>query len=370
MKRLVWAVIFGGLLAAAALIAQQVFKVPQGGIGTSTIGGNDSLNSHLCKSADGTSVVTCVPPTPIPTNTHTSTPTVTPTNTPTSTTPTNTPTQTPTNTPTPTHTPTPVVGFGGWFGSAATAFLHNDSSTTVTSYMTVPNDTALEATTAVTVSAWVRPNVFVSSASYGIFTKATAAGGTGAAACGDYSMLITAAEVFFGVNGSGSCSWGSLAQWTPTGGNWSHSISSAPSGYWHHLVGTYDKVAAKIYVDGVLRATGGAYSTNLNHTGTIGVAFAWGVDKAAAAKECRCSIDQLGIWKDVALTAGDVGLLYRGGRALRNYSILSATPTVMWEFDEGNGQTATDSVSGLVLTAFSGTGFTPIEWVEGIVPTQ
>lgn len=365
MKRLIWAVIFGGLLAAAALIAQQVFKVPQGGTGTSTIGGNDSTNSHLCKSADGTSVVTCVPPTPIPTNTPTHTPTVTPTNTPTSSTPTNTPTLTPTNTPTPTHTPTPVVAHGGWFGSAVTNLWYAGGQSAI-SYMTVPDNTALDATSGVSVSVWVRFHTFVSSASYGIFTKATAAGGTGAAACGDYTIQTTSTTVGFGVNGSGACSWGSIASYTflPAG-------ALVPLNDWIHIVGTYSKTqgAAKIYINGVLQATGGAFSSDLNHTGTIGVVGAW-FDKSATARNCRCDFDDLRIYKDAALTAGDAQTLYQGGRGEFALNVLSANETLVWRFDEGNGQTATDSVLGLVLTAFSGASFQAVEWREGIIPTQ
>lgn len=103
--------IVAGLFIAIAAVAQQVFKVPQGGSGTDTIG----TSSRLCSSPDGKRIVTCPPAaatsTPTVTLTPTSTPTSTPTQTPTQTatdTPTNTPTSTPTVTPTATVTNTPT----------------------------------------------------------------------------------------------------------------------------------------------------------------------------------------------------------------------------------------------------------------------
>ena len=364
MKRLLWAVIFGSLFAGFALVGYNVFTVPQGGTGTSTIGGNDSLNSHLCKSADGTQVVTCAPAaTNTPTLTPTATPTVTdtPTVTPTATI-TNTATNTPTQTPTPTVTITPAVANGGWFGSAIANLLIAGTVST-TGYMTTADNTALDSTTGVSVSVWVRVHVFVASASYGIATKATAAGGTGAATCGDYTLLMSSTDIFFGVNGAAGCTWGSLADWTLTPAG-----ATVPLHYWHHVVGTYSTTqgAAKIYVDGVLRATGGAFSSNLNTTGTTFLVGAW-FDKAASTRTCRCDIDDLRIYKNAALSAGDVTSLYNGGRGKFGLNLLSANETVAWRFDEGTGTTSTDGVASLVLST---AGSTAVDWLEGIVPTQ
>lgn len=351
-----------GLFVAAALGAYQVFLVVQGGTGTSTIGGNDSLTSHLCKSTDGLKIVTCIPPTATatptvtPTNTHTSTPTLTPTHTPTS-------NNTSTPTLTPTITLTPVIPHGGTFGSAvANEFLFGSTSS---SYMTVPNDTALEATSGVSISVWVMIGRVTNTG--GVFTKATAAGGSGAATCGDYTLEFDSASVInFGVNGSGSCSWGSIAGYTlaPAGATFDNFIRP----YWIHFVGTYSKSQGdtRLYMNGVLRATGGAYSNDLNHTGTIAVLGAW-KDKSVAANACRCAFDDLRIYKDAALTAGDVTTLYNGGRGSFPLNLLSANETLVWRFDEGSGTTATDSIGGLVLT---GAGTTNPFWIRGIIPTQ
>lgn len=354
-----------GLFVAAALGAYQVFLVVQGGTGTSTIGGNDSLNSHLCKSADGLTIVTCVPatstptPTVTPTNTHTSTPTLTPTHTP-------SPNATATPTLTPTVTLTPVIPHGGTFGSAvANYFRDAGTSVQTTGYMTTPDNAALDATTGVSVSVWVMLETGPSSP-FGIFTKATAAGGTGAATCGDYTLQFDAANVInFGVNGSGSCAWGSVASYTTPA---SDSFGFVVRPYWLHVVGTYSKAQGntKLYMNGVLRATGGAYSNDLNHTGTIAVLGAW-KDKSIAANICHCAFDDLRIYKDAALTAGDVTTLYNGGRGSFPLNLLSANETVVWRFDEGTGTTATDSVSGLVLTD---AGAKPVDWIRGIIPTQ
>ncbi len=293
-----------------------------------------------------------------PTNTPTSTNTPTPTNTPTVTpTPTNTPTSTdtPTVTPTPTQTPTPSSGTT-WFGSGVAQQMNGQTASTA--YMTVPDNTALDGTTGVTVSLWVRPFTVNATSSQGLFTKATAAGGTGAAACGDYSLFIDSADVFFGVNGSAACSWGALAQWT----------KPLTTNQWHHVVGAYSTAqgTAKLYVDGVLRATSGAFSTNLTTTGTIAVLGAF-FDKSVNTRACNCVLDDLRIYKNAALTAGNVTTLYNGGKGQFPLNAAGTNETVAWRFDEGSGTTATDSVASLVLTT---AGAVAVDWVMGIIPNQ
>lgn len=248
-------------------------------------------------------------------------------------------------------------GGGNDYGSAVSIQPFN--TTGATSYMTVPDNTALDATTGVSISGWMfwRASPVYSG---GLFTKATAASGSGAATCGDYTLLMTPSTAEFGVNGSGACSWGAIATWGVG--------TSGMIGGWHHFVGTYSTTqgSVKIYVDGVLRVTSGAYATNLNTTGTIGVLGAF-YDKDSAARDADADIDDVRIWKDAALTATDVTTLYNGGRGQFPLNQLSANETVVWRFDEDSGTTATDAVSGLVLTS---NGTTPVEWTPGIVPAS
>ena len=206
MKRLLFAVAF---LSGALLLAQQAIRVKDGGTGTTTIG----TSSGLCSSSDGLKVVTCAAtvtntPTFTGTATVTNTPTLTPTptNTPTATvtptasnTPTDTPTDTPTNTPTitgtrtdtptPTSTPTatftPVVATGTWFGSAVS--FQKNVGTGATAYMTVPDAAALDATSGISISIWVKYRGYsTSAAGQGIFVKGTA---TGASSSGQLRRL-------------------------------------------------------------------------------------------------------------------------------------------------------------------------------------
>ena len=223
--------------------------------------------------------------------------------------------------------------------------------------MTVPDNTALDATTGVSISVWVKVFALTTTSS-GIFSKATAAGGTGAATCGDYSLFVDNSNVYFGVNGSAACSWGALAT----------QARSIQTNTWHHIVGSYStsQGTAKIYVDNVLRGTSAAYTTNLNNTGTIGVAGAW-FDKGTATRCWNGYIDDLRIYKNYALTAADVAALYNGGRGEFALNTVGANETVVWRFDEGTGTTATDAVSSLVLTS----GATiPVEWGMGIIPDR
>jgi hypothetical protein len=337
------------VLFATVLLGQQVVKVPQGGSGTDNIG----TSSPLCSSSDGKKVVTCGPAA-TPTDTATPGPTHTPTNTPTST-PTNTPTDTPTITNTPTITPTPTPGLSGaaWFGEAID--LRNPRVVSTWGNLTVPNDAILEATTGVSVCGWIFARL--DSTSMGIFTKATAAGIANAAGWGDYSLMYSGGYAF-GINGNGS-TWSTAAGLT----------SAAAINTWVHVCGTYSTAqgAAKVYVNGVLRATGGAYSGNINHTGTIGVVGCW-FNKQDSTRCVDGMIDDVRIWKDAAITATDVATLYGRGHGQYALNAVSVNETVVWRFDEDpSATTTTDVVSSLVLT-LNTNGAT--SWVSGIVPNR
>jgi hypothetical protein len=226
-----------------------------------------------------------------------------------------------------------------------------------TYYMTVPDNTALDATTGISISVWVRVRTFPG-ASVGIFTKATAAGGSGAAACGDYTFMLgsgSGTRLFFGINGSAACTFG-------TSINWDFQVSAFQ---WAHLVATYSTTQgnAKVYSDGKLRATSGAYSANINTTGTIAVFGSW-YDKSVSGRGIDANVDDLRLWKNVAISAADVTTLWNNGHGQFDLNACSSNETACWRFDEGSGTTATDVVSGLVLTS---AGANAVEWNEGII---
>ena len=106
----------------------------------------------------------------------------------------------------------------------------------VDDYVNVPNSASLNATSGVTVEAWVKRT------KSGVWQNVVAKSGSGAAAAQNYALWINTANkpvLYFG-NGSAS---GSVT------------APAAIDTNWHHLVATYDNANAKIYVDGVLKAT-------------------------------------------------------------------------------------------------------------------
>ena len=242
-------------------------------------------------------------------------------------------------------------------GPGNAASLQALGKTTSTSYMTVPDNTALDATTAVSVSAWVKLRGINGGSGWGAFVKGTAAAASSAASCGDYVLAGTASSVFFCVNwSSGGCGYNACGTYS----------TALPLGEWHHLVGVYSTSGttnAKLYIDGVLQATSGTYTTNLVTSGTTGNVGSY--FSTAAGYDMNGSIDDLRIWKNVALTSSDVLALYNGGRGQFPLNAVSANETVAWRFDQTSGTTDTDVVSSLVLTS---AGAQPVYWMAGIIP--
>ena len=106
----------------------------------------------------------------------------------------------------------------------------------VDDYVSVPHSGSLSATSGVTVEAWVKRT------KSGVWQNVVAKSGSGTAAAQNYALWINTANrpvLYFG-NGSSS---GSVT------------APAAIDTNWHHLVATYDEANAKIYVDGVLKAT-------------------------------------------------------------------------------------------------------------------
>src|ERR1039457_6185332 len=223
-----------------------------------------------------------------------------------------------------------------------------------TSYMTVPDNAALDATTGVSVSGWVK--IRAQTTIWGLFAKGSCWNANTAASIGDYALVgAGAGDVYFGINGTSSGVWGALATYAQT-------LSVYE---WHHVVGTYSTAqnSAKLYVDGALVATSAAYSTAISTSGSIGVAGSY-YNKAANADCLNGWIDDIRIYKNAALSAADVTLLYNAGVGQFALNQCSANETVCWRMDSASGTTNTDVVAGLVLTS---AGAVPVVWGHGII---
>jgi hypothetical protein len=106
----------------------------------------------------------------------------------------------------------------------------------VDDYVSVPDSSSLDATSGVTVEAWVKRS------KTGAWQNIAAKPGNGAAAAQNYALWINTSNQPVGYFGNGSSS---VAVYAPS------SIDTT----WHHVVATYDNATAKIYVDGVLKAS-------------------------------------------------------------------------------------------------------------------
>ena len=107
---------------------------------------------------------------------------------------------------------------------------------------------------------------------------------------------------------------------------------------WHNIVGVYNGVNAKIYVDGNLVVTGTNIPSSLSST--VGNNFEIG--SLDGSFFTSGNIDEVAVW-DSELSASDVTNIYNSG--VPN-DISSISGLVSWWRFEGTGTTATDSGSG------------------------
>ncbi len=119
--------------------------------------------------------------------------------------------------------------------------------------------------------------------------------------------------------GWGISNWWTYPAFTTNMGTADTYQINAGAGYndneWHHIVGVYDQVAAKLYVDGVLKATGVAQAGSVHSA--AGSATRIGMDRYAGADCCYFNglIDDVRIY-NYARTADQIRLDYNAGSSL------------------------------------------------------
>jgi hypothetical protein len=158
------------------------------------------------------------------------------------------------------------------------------------SYVNIPASASLTSTNTMTVSAWVKT---ASSSPYILAMDPGCAKST--THCGPYSLST--------ING------GRFTINNFTGVVIDSSVSIA-DGKWHHVVGTYDKVNAKIFVDGVQTGST-AYSNSISGT-SLPIRIG-GDDRTPVGNFFPGTIDDVRIYNR-ALSASEVQALYRMGR--------------------------------------------------------
>ena len=142
-------------------------------------------------------------------------------------------------------------------------------------------------------------------------------------------------------------------------------------GNFHHIVVTWDRASEnelKIYYDGSLRATQTLPATltgdfddtavsTLGQAGASGVEFLSGTSFNGNA-DYNGYLDDFAVYSDV-LTASNVTTLYNSGKSNPSNVRTVGTLIAHWKFNEGTGNTVTDSKQGFVGT-FGSTGNEPV----------
>jgi hypothetical protein len=105
----------------------------------------------------------------------------------------------------------------------------------VNDIVSVPHSSSLNATTGVTIEAWVKRS------KSGAWQNILAKPGNGAVAAQNYALWLNTTNQPVAYFGNGSSSISATAPAIDTN--------------WHHIVATYDESTAKVYVDGVLKAS-------------------------------------------------------------------------------------------------------------------
>lgn len=150
----------------------------------------------------------------------------------------------------------------------------------VDDYVQIPNNAALNMTSQVSVSAWVYPR------GYGVELK---------------SIVSKDDNYEFHVNSSGKVYW-----WWGGGTKELTSSAAVPLNTWSHIVISYQSGAQRLYVNGVLQASGsvtGALTTN-------SLPLQIGQDQSYAGRYWNGAIDEVRVYS-AALNASQVQTLYQ-----------------------------------------------------------
>jgi hypothetical protein len=181
-------------------------------------------------------------------------------------------------------------------------------------------------------------------------------------------MFRNDASTRWGITGSGVFTlpanrW--FFNWLGTG------LLSATNEYrlnqWTFLVATYEVgVSAKLYCNGVCYTN--AVTTNgIVQSASVRIGF----DTAAADRKWNGQLDDVGIFKNRALTSNDVAELFNNGVGKPLNSLSTGTNGLVryWKLDDGlsnsSATQALDTVSGTYAT---GTAIGAGDWTNGIVP--
>ena len=106
----------------------------------------------------------------------------------------------------------------------------------VNDIVSVPHSSSLNATTGVTIEAWVKRS------KSGAWQNILAKPGNGANAAQNYALWLNTTNQPVAIFGNGASA--SVSAYAP-----------AIDTNWHHIVATYDEATARVYVDGVLKAS-------------------------------------------------------------------------------------------------------------------
>lgn len=174
----------------------------------------------------------------------------------------------------------------------------------------IPTSATIDATTAITVAAWAKTVGF-----------------------GTERDVVSKWYTSF--------NWGLQSSATTSGWRWCIGINggteyyvNAPSasrrGEWQFLVGTYDGANSKLYIDGNLVGIAAA-------TGNLRTGLATRMGSISGSPSLVGFVDEVRIWKDVALTQQQISDLYYRGVVNRTGLAVEIL------FDEGAGTTAADT---------------------------
>jgi hypothetical protein len=180
----------------------------------------------------------------------------------------------------------------------------------VAASQSVSNSSFVAPTTAITVSVWVYGNNFSTFDPSGLVSKATGYNAT------DGFSLFTGysnwSDISFSINGNLATS----------------AASTLSNNRWYHIVGTYDKVSIKVYVDGVVKAST-AYSADIATNSEPLRVSNWSSFQSFRADDLRIY--------NRALGATEISYLYNNAGIRRTNASLNTFLTNglvgLWSFD-------------------------------------
>jgi hypothetical protein len=182
----------------------------------------------------------------------------------------------------------------------------------VNDYVSVPDSPSLDSVGSFTVEAWM----FYDQINSGCMT--TVRKGTSSSPTYDYWLhknIAPADSVFW-------------ASWTGFGVN---GFGAVGGGAWHHLAGVYDKpgAGARVYVDGVLKGSGGAFATPTPNNDELRIGIDW---------DFGCPMD--GVIDEVRIS--NVAR-YNAAFVPAKVFAVDASTVALWHFDEYAGGVVHDA---------------------------